>query len=187
MLMLKEMFYEWYFSCAAFFLPARDWYIIVDIDNTVNNQAERLRRFTVNGQCDFKQANRFDLLMRDVPLPGSASLISELSIQSRIVWLTSRSVNLMPATFYWLKKNRFPVNAIICTGTMLRKILFLQIFAKKHNIEFVIDDMKEGYESGTPYYVSSFKEYLLKNNIRFYEKLPSQEGLMEIKRNSHAS
>jgi hypothetical protein len=178
---VKEMLYALYFLLKISSMPATGKYVFVDIDNTVNNQASRLRRFTVNGCCDFKRANRFSEIIRDISLPGSVTFICNLSTHFRIVWFTSRGLPLMPATYYWLKKNGFPIYRLVCTGSMMRKIQFLSLFGRQRSIQFIIDDMKDGYEKGNPQYVMPFKQYLAGNGIKAYEELSTVNIESEMK------
>ena len=169
----KEQGYSLYFLLSNFLLPKGGQYIFVDIDNTVTNQADRLRRFMKDGRCDFKKANHVSQIIHDIPLPDSVSLIRELSTKFQIVWLTSRNIKLFPVTYFWLRKSNFPVYVLVCTGSMLRKIQFLEIFKTRHSIQFIVDDMKEGHEIGIPNYVLPVKLFLERNNIKVYENLSS--------------
>ena len=177
-----EKLYNFYFSTMIFALSEKGKYVFVDIDNTVNCQSVRLLRFTKDGQCDFKTANQFNQLIKDIPLPGSVTFVEKLARRYQIIWFTSRSIKHLPATIYWLAKNGFPIHMIIFTGSMMRKISFLEFFTKKHTINFIVDDMKEGHESGKPHYVTPFKNYLVKKNLTFYEDLSAlqEHEMLEV-------
>lgn len=166
-----ERFYLHYFFYSVIGFSVRKKYILIDIDNTVNDQAARLLRYVRDGVCNYKLANRLSELVSDVPLPGSVDIVKELSKHFRIVWLTARGARMIPATYYWLRKNRFPVHALICTGSTIRKINFIELFIKNHSVGFVVDDMKEGYEYGNPEIVFPYKEYLRLKNIEVFEDL----------------
>ncbi len=154
-------------------LASRKETVLLDIDNTVNNQQERLLRFTQGGICDYRMANAFRELLRDTPLPGSVQLVGRLSQRFQIIWLTSRSIRTAAVTYYWLRKNGFPVYLLVCAGSLRRKTEFIQIFKEHHSIAFVVDDMKEGYEFGEPRYVIPYKQYLESSGLRVFENLLS--------------
>ena len=176
MISVKQILVEWLYNllfryCRS--LAPRKFSVLLDIDNIVNNQQARLMKFTKDGICDYRKANGFMELLRDEPLPGSVDFVRQLSRRFQVVWLTSRSVKTALVTCYWLRRNGFPVYILVCTGKLQRKISFIQIFKEDHPIAFVIDDMKEGYESGKPQYVISYREYLESSKIKVYEDLTS--------------
>lgn len=184
---LNNILYILYFLWNAFAMSAKRRYIFVDIDNTVNNQIERLHKFTINGKCDYKSANRFDEIMGDVPLPGSVPLINGLNTHFRVVWLTSRSIKLLPVTYCWLKENKFSFYGLVCAGSMSRKRLFLEHFVRRHSVDFVLDDMMTGYETGSPVYAEAFREFLDHQKIKLYESLPDDAEMQRIIANVFAT
>ncbi len=149
--------------------------VLLDIDNTVNNQQERFLKFTHDGTCDYRKANGWRELLQDQPLPGSVEVVGRLAQHFRIIWLTSRSIKTGAVTYYWLRKNGFPVHLLVCTGSFRRKIQFIQDFREKHLIAFIIDDMKEGHESGNPRYILPYKEYLERSGLKIFESLSLAE------------
>ena len=46
-----------------------------DIDNTLNNHWERIRRNTTDGWCDFDKAFTYEEHQKDVVLPGSLEAV----------------------------------------------------------------------------------------------------------------
>ena len=61
---LANLFYQIQFSFSLFCYKKEHTYVIIDIDNTVNNQKERLKRFTKNGSCNYKEANRCIFILK---------------------------------------------------------------------------------------------------------------------------
>lgn len=168
---LVERLYGCYFSLVVGFFGKKGTYVFVDIDNTVNTQKDRLLKSVVDGRCDYKRANRFGEVIRDVPLPGASAATLRLARRYAFVWLTSRSLRLFPATYLWLRMNDFAARPVVFTGSTLRKIAFLRMFLREHNVQFIVDDMKEGYEAGSPHYVLAYKEFLENSGVLSFEGL----------------
>lgn len=133
----------------------------------------RLKRARRNGLTDYKIASRWLEIIQDESFFGSSELLKNLSQTDQILWLTSRNIKSFPATLYWLWINHFPISALVCTGSMARKIEFIKIFSRNHDIHYIIDDMQEGYEFGSPVYVQEYKDFLEKKGYVVFENLQS--------------
>jgi uncharacterized HAD superfamily protein len=169
---LIDCLYKSYFNLMLLLFDRKSEYVFVDIDNTVSIQAARLQKFKDRGRIDYRKANKFRNLIHDMPLERANEFTRTLSRRRSLVWFTSRSIKTLFATYVWLFKNHFPLCRIVFTGNSTRKIEFLRKFTKKHQLDFIIDDMRHGYEFGIPRLYSHYKSFLENKNITHFESLP---------------
>lgn len=167
----NDFIYYIYFKLIILFFSGKKKYVLVDIDNTICDQVPRLKKHTVNGHCNFKKANSTREIINDQLFDHTKEYIHKIENQN-LVWFTSRSIKQCVGTLIWLKKLQLPFKKIVFTGSMSRKIMFLEIFLKKHNVSFLVDDMCENYESGKPLLVDNYRRFLEKHKITFYLKIP---------------
>lgn len=119
-----------------------------DVDNTINLHWKRIRRFTVNGVCDYSKANSYEEVLKDEVLDGSVEAITELSKKYQIHFLTARNYHrAFEVTKEWLDKHKFPYSSIIVVSGPEQKLAHL-------NDETVfIDDLSRSHEKNLPYHV----------------------------------
>lgn len=175
---LKHLPYQFYFYLYGFFLGGGR-YILIDIDNTVTDQLPRLQRTFKNGVFDYQKSISWAELIKDEPFLNSPRFLREISSHFHVLWFTSRNIRAFPATLYWLWINHFPISALVCTGSMVKKIEFIKIFSRKHAVQYIVDDMKEGYEFGSPVYVQEYKDFLEKGGYAVFEDLQSIKKHLE--------
>ena len=178
---LSSYFYYIYFRSILFLIPKKEKYVFVDIDNTVTAYGGRFLKYSDGKHCDYKKANSFFELIGETPLNGSYRYIKSLSKKKKIIWFTARSIKYLVATYIWLYRNGFPIRLIVFTGQTIRKVEFLKLFLCSREVEFIIDDMREGYEFMNPKFVDDYKKYIEDNNIPYSNKIPVDKILKRTK------
>jgi len=117
--------------------------LFCDIDSTINNHWERIKKFTTNGRCDWSKAFSREEIMKDKVLQGSKEALQELSSRYEIHFLTARPFdNAYEITKDWLDSNGFSYESIIVVNSSMEKLkyviepncLFIDDFSKKHEI-----------------------------------------------------
>ena len=171
MFLLKNIFYKIYFTFILNLFDKNVEYVFVDIDNTINMQFLRLKKYTKNGICNYRKANSFYELMEDIIIPDAIFIINRLKKVKCIIWFTSRSIKHILPTFLWLRKNHLPNYRIVFTGKSIRKMEFLRMFIKKYRIECLIDDMREGYEIDNPQIIVPYKNFVESTGIKLFSNL----------------
>tara|TARA_Y100000361_G_C11151330_1_gene341265 strand:- start:1140 stop:1613 length:474 start_codon:yes stop_codon:yes gene_type:complete len=139
--------------------------LFCDIDCTINNHWERIKKFTKNGSCDFTKAFSRDELMKDKVLPYSKESLKNLSEKYEIHFLTSRPFeNAYSITKDWLDSNGFDYTSLIVVKSPMDKLKYVT----EDGCVF-IDDLSRKHETNPPYkilYWNVIKE-LNKNNVNY--------------------
>jgi uncharacterized HAD superfamily protein len=139
--------------------------LFCDIDSTINNHWERIKRFTNEGKCDWGKAFSKEEILKDKVLPGSLEALTQLSSLYEIHFLTARPFkDAFNITKTWLDQNDFFYKSIIVVNQSMDKL--------KYVIEpdcLFIDDLSRKHETNPPYkilYWDVIKE-LNKNNVDY--------------------
>lgn len=114
-----------------------------DIDSTVNNHAERIRRNSVKGRI-LPSAFSHSEIMKDTALPGSVEALTSLGRIARVHFLTARNFDdAYSITSDWLNANRFVYDDLFLVRNHEDKPAFL----KNQTVDLFVDDMTVGQES----------------------------------------
>jgi len=129
--------------------------LICDIDNTVGDQLERLKRCidSITGKVNIELAYSPEMVMSDKPLNGSVSGLNMFKSKGyKIIWLSARKEILKDATRNWLISNGFPVDEIILVHKLTDKIPII----KEINPTLVIDDCMYNWQELDPKLATDF-------------------------------
>jgi hypothetical protein len=163
-----DLFYDGYLRLMSHSIRRTD-VVVFDIDNTVNRQEIRLKRFVTGERCDFRRANRFAELLRDVPNVAAVEHARRWGREAPVVWLTARSIKTMLPTWLWLRSQGLPIHRIVFTGSTLRKIDFLDVhMSRGGQIQLLVDDMHEGHEREHPHLVEEYAQFVKSQGIRYF-------------------
>ena len=116
-----------------------------DIDSTINNHHERIRRWTLPSWPGKKiHPNAFTVIevMKDKPAFGSQKAIKKLSQKYEIHWISTRPPHLESATIAWLQKYNYPIGSLTLVDNMMDKPDFL----KSQEVDIFIDDFLTNHE-----------------------------------------
>ncbi len=139
--------------------------LFCDIDNTLNNHWERIRRNTTDGWCDFDKAFTYEEHQKDVVLPGSLEAVKELDKHYEIHMLTARWYdNAYEWTKEWLDRFGFPYKSIITCDNTMDKVGII-----KDEDCFLVDDLSKKHQVEPPYKVLYWDviQKLNENNIDY--------------------
>ena len=138
--------------------------LFVDIDNTVSDHMDRLKRIHKKGLFPIEKfANDPEWVLSDRVIPGSIEAISQLSRTYHICWLSARKKDLLDITRTWLERNNFEIDQIILVDSLLEKIDFLE----KNQPSIFIDDLQYDFFSMEPKKATIAISKLLEKNISF--------------------
>lgn len=123
--------------------------IYCDLDSTLNDHYNRIKRFTVEGKCDFLKASTEKELLKDLPLPHAIDSLNTLSKDFNIIILTARPFpNAQEITKKWLDLHNFYYDSIIVVKKSLDKIKYVD-----SSSSLFIDDLSRKHETNPPYKV----------------------------------
>lgn len=123
--------------------------IYCDLDSTLNDHYNRIKRFTVEGKCDFLKASTEEELLKDLPLPHAIDSLNILSKDFNIIILTARPFpNAQEITKKWLDLHNFYYDSIIVVKKSLDKIKYVDSPSS-----LFIDDLSRKHETNPPYKV----------------------------------
>lgn len=117
--------------------------LFCDIDSTINNHWERIRRFTSNGSFDKLKAFSREEIMKDDVLPHSIDSLNKLSSKYEIHFLTARPFkDAYNITKDWLDAKGFKYKSIIVVDRSIDKLkyvtepgcVFIDDLSRKHEI-----------------------------------------------------
>jgi hypothetical protein len=138
--------------------------IVIDIDNTVTNQIDRLRK---NHDLDitvmYAKSTSEQELMRDQLFPDAKEVILELAKNFEIIWLSARNSSLYEITLKWIMKNELPCKELILVDNLEDK---LPILIRLKPIIY-IDDLQYDLYSLTPKLATQFIDKLKSANIPY--------------------
>jgi hypothetical protein len=137
-----------------------------DIDSTVNNHHERIKRWTLPpwpGKEVHPNAFTPEEVLMDSPVFGSNDALKKLSRKYEIHWLTARPKNLESATFEWLKKYGYPIDSITLVDNMDKKVDFL----KDREVDLFIDDFSTDHEKANTRLRYDVIKKLKKYNVNY--------------------
>ena len=138
--------------------------LFVDIDNTVSDQMDRLKRINEENLYPIEEyANDPDWVLSDKVIPGSVEAIQSLSEDHEINWLSARKDNLLDATNHWLKDNKFVVNKVFLLKSLKEKINFLE----QNQPSIFIDDLQYDFFSMHPKKATKIIKELKLKKIKF--------------------
>ena len=121
--------------------------LFVDIDNTVSDHMDRLRRINQSNLLPIEEfAHLPEWVKSDKPLEGACEYIKKLSQDFIIVWLTARKSSLREVTKNWLEENNFCMDELILVDTLDDKISVLL----KNQPSIFIDDLQYDFFSLEP-------------------------------------
>ena len=121
--------------------------LFCDIDGTVNTHWNRIRKFTLDGRCDWIKAFSKEEVLKDEVLPGSIQALSEFSKYYEIHFLTARPFNsAYDITKEWLDTNGFEYSSLIVVNNPFDKLRYVM----EPNCLF-IDDLSRKHETNEPY------------------------------------
>lgn len=129
--------------------------LICDIDNTVGDQLERLKRCidSTTGRVNIDLAYSPEMVMSDKPLHGSVSGLNMFKSKGfKIIWLSARKRILKDPTRGWLINNGFPVDEVILVNKLADKIPII----KEINPTLVIDDCMYNWQELEPKLATDF-------------------------------
>jgi hypothetical protein len=138
--------------------------IIIDIDNTVTNQIDRLRKnYDLNLEVMLAKSTTEQELMRDLLFPNAMEVISELAQKFDIIWLSARSTLLYEITLTWIIENKLPCKQLILVDKLEDKFPILI----KLKPTLFIDDLQFDLYSLNPKPATRFRDKLTKAKIPF--------------------
>lgn len=77
-------------------------HVIIDLDGTVADNNHR-RHYVTNGQRDWDNFERVDLVLKDTVIPGVPRVLEKFqSLKYELIFLTGRRENLRDVTMRWL-------------------------------------------------------------------------------------
>jgi hypothetical protein len=112
-----------------------------DIDSTINNHRERIKRNTVGGwpgtEIDLK-AFSYEEVMSDKVMPGAVAALKRLSQEYKIIFLSARDWDMPEGntTKEWLEKKGFVYDELVIVRCLDDKIGYL----KNNPGDLMIDD-----------------------------------------------
>eukprot|EP00434_Breviolum_minutum_P003502 symbB.v1.2.003078.t1/scaffold169.1/size288995/6 len=126
--------------------------LFVDIDNTISDAWQRLRRATLPqwpGYSLDAKAHSPEELAKDSPLPGAQSSLASLTRDWEVTYLSARgAVGAFQATSLWLKEHQFPnYGRLILVSSAMEKLDWLKdaIHARSHRPVLLVDDLTRGH------------------------------------------
>jgi uncharacterized HAD superfamily protein len=138
--------------------------IVIDIDNTVTDQMERLHRnYDVDLNVMVSKSTTEEELMKDKLYPYAKDVIVELSNRYDIIWLSARNSRLYDITLNWIKTNGLPCNKLILVDKLEDKLPVLVNL----NPKLFIDDLQYDLYSLKPKPALKFIEKLKEAKINF--------------------
>eukprot|EP00403_Amphidinium_massartii_P046724 CAMPEP_0178459134 /NCGR_PEP_ID=MMETSP0689_2-20121128/47947_1 /TAXON_ID=160604 /ORGANISM="Amphidinium massartii, Strain CS-259" /LENGTH=914 /DNA_ID=CAMNT_0020085549 /DNA_START=47 /DNA_END=2793 /DNA_ORIENTATION=+ len=169
----------------------RRHHVYVDIDNTVNNAWERLRRAALPswpGQT-FDAGRAFDPkeLARDAPVADAAQALLGLTRDWEVSFLSARgSPGLYSPTVQWLQQHGFAYSQVILVSEAQHKVAWLvdgMADAWLRNVRLVlIDDLARGYHQATPEIDEEVVQQLQRCEVPFEVFRPGSTSWAELAR-----
>lgn len=130
--------------------------VYVDIDSTLNDHANRIRRNSKNGEILPSAFTRGEIMM-DNPLPLAQHTLKELKKRANINYLTSRNFeDAHSITVDWLSIHGFPQGQVHVVQSHHEKVDFF----RSHPCDLFIDDMTAGHECGEPYILTEIIRHI---------------------------
>jgi hypothetical protein len=129
--------------------------LVCDIDNTVGDQIERLKRCidASNGKVNIDLAYSPEIVKTDIPLNGAFEGVNAFKRMGfKIVWLSARKENLKEITQNWLLQNGFPLDELILVHKLADKIPII----KSIQPTLVIDDCTYNLQELDPKLATEF-------------------------------
>ena len=122
--------------------------IYCDIDNTINNQIERVFRNSVNGVCNHDIAYSYAEAMKDTPIPYAVEMNHRLYDKADFYFFTARDYSCdFKGTKEWLDKYNFRYKDIYFVRSLAAKYDFIKA-NRTMKPDIVIDDFTTGQERG---------------------------------------
>jgi uncharacterized HAD superfamily protein len=160
--------------------------IVIDIDNTVTNQIDRLRK---NYDSDIEtmraKSTSEQELMSDLLFPNAMEVILKLAKNFDIIWLSARNSSLYEVTLKWIIEKKLPCKELILVSKLEDKLPILI----KLNPTLFIDDLQYDLYSLNPKPALQFRDKLNKANVPYLvfnsnwldvEKQLKNRGLLDI-------
>mmetsp|Transcript_35900 Transcript_35900/g.65892 ORF Transcript_35900/g.65892 Transcript_35900/m.65892 type:complete len:914 (-) Transcript_35900:50-2791(-) len=137
----------------------RRHHLFVDIDNTINDAWERLRRAArpswPGTTFDARQAFHPEELAKDAPVAGAAEALLSLARDWEVTFLSARGApNLYRPTVQWLQQHGFGHSNLILVAEAQHKVAWLvdtmaDAWLRNRRV-VLIDDLSRGYHQATP-------------------------------------
>jgi len=137
----------------------RRHHLFVDIDNTVNDAWERIRRAArpswPGTSFDARQAFHPEELAKDAPVAGAAEALLGLARDWEVHFLSARGApNLYRPTAQWLQEHGFVHSSLILVAEAQHKVPWLvdtmaDAWLRNRRV-VLIDDLSRGYHQATP-------------------------------------
>ncbi|OLQ07173.1 hypothetical protein AK812_SmicGene9511 [Symbiodinium microadriaticum] len=127
--------------------------LFVDIDNTVSDAWNRIRRATIPswpGETFDSRAHLPEELAKDLPLPGAQKALASLTREWEITYLSARGApGAFDATLRWLAANGFPnPGRLLLVESAVDKIAWLQDASSldpHRRPVLLVDDLTRGH------------------------------------------
>lgn len=120
--------------------------IFCDLDCTLNNSFERIKRNTLDKACNWKKAYSYNELMKDKPSNEGREFLNYVIKKHPVYILTARPFqHAKEITLEWLSINKFDFTELIVVRKPKDKISFLS------SNDFLIDDFSRDHEIYEPY------------------------------------
>ena len=139
--------------------------LFCDIDSTVNNHWERIRRFTKNGSCDWDKAFSREETVKDKVLPDAKESLKKLAEEYEIHFLTARFWDgAYEMTKEWLDKNNFEYKSLIVVKKPMDKLQYVT-----ETDSLFIDDFSRAHDKHPPYKILHWDviRELNKHNVNY--------------------
>lgn len=141
--------------------------LFTDIDSTINNHWERIKRFAIGDypprQIDPKAFSEEEVLKDQVAFESVYWLNRFKEAGWKIHYLSARPKHLLNATTTWLDRHHFPVDTLNLVDSAHDKPSFL----KSVSVDLFVDDLARNHENGEPILYHEIISKLKKIGIPF--------------------
>tara|TARA_R110000765_G_scaffold423931_1_gene533605 strand:- start:309 stop:812 length:504 start_codon:yes stop_codon:yes gene_type:complete len=131
-------------------------YLYCDIDSTVNNHWERIKKWAIPsfpGHSIHPRAFTREEIMKDKPLPGAKRILNMFKEGGyKIIFLTARKFDdAYGITTDWLDEHGFVYDDVIVVDNSEAKVPIIQKAMEEDKMDLFIDDFSAGQEYGPSY------------------------------------
>ncbi|CAK0901568.1 unnamed protein product [Prorocentrum cordatum] len=147
--------------------------LFVDVDHTVSDARERIRRATVPSwpgvSVDMGRALSLQELLQDPPIPGAAAALASLARDWEVSFLSARgSPDAFEATRRWLELHGFAYGQLILVDAARDKAAWLEDAAAEGRQVLLVDDLTRCHHCAAPEPDTETIGLLQQRGIRFH-------------------
>lgn len=131
-------------------MPRQD-IVIIDIDMVVADNRQRIYDSTNNiNKINYEKFNLPERVIKDKIIGGAVESTQKIRKYYKIIYLSSRDIQLKQTTMEWLVKNNLwrEKDELILVGSNYDKLLIIKKYLNR--IFLYIDDFKYDYQSKQP-------------------------------------